>query len=709
MIKIKTLRFLLENTLFVWLGLAFILWIGGDSVMLPEWVQVLGRSHPLILHFPIVLILFGVLFFWIPKIDQKPDLKEYGELALLVGVNFAGLTVVAGLVLAQEDYEGNVLEWHQNAGLLVFLGGVLIYFLRDQSKKILQPSSLALAIGIVLTGHWGADLTHGENFLLSPLLDDEPELIALSEAEVFRDVVQPILNTKCVSCHKEGKIKGELRLDHIAGIQAGGESGPFVTAGDVTNSLMVERINLPLEAKEHMPPKNKPQLTEEEKSILMDWVLAGAKFDQKLMDIEPESELFVLASQKFETETTFEFAAADQDDILELNNFFRKVEPIYPGSPALVISYFGISAFDPSSLSDLHKVGQQVIQLNLNKMPLQNADLSVILDLENLQELQVNFTDLNSSQLDLIAQNPSIKSLSISGNSVSRDGLQALSKMTQLEELFAWQSGLSDQDEKELMAALPDTKIDFGFDSQSVVYELNAPKIESDKDMFGDSTLISISHPIATAEIRYTLNGDLPDSLTSQRYQGPFWVNKSAEIKARAFASEWKGSPESSIIVFRAGNPPKELRLLTEPNPNYFGKGNVTLIDQVKGKNNHTSGEWLGYQDQNAEFEIILNENQKPQEITISMLYHEGAYIFPPTQVQIWISDGGTWNRVVNEIPDQSTQILPSRFEALTYTLPKQDFSRVKVQVNRITSLPKWHPGAGAKGWVFIDEISLLD
>ncbi|MHA7128384.1 c-type cytochrome domain-containing protein [Algoriphagus namhaensis] len=709
MLKTSTLRSVLENTLFVWIGLSVVLFLGSEALVLPDWIQVIGRSHPLILHFPIVLILFGLLFFWLPKIDEKKDLREIGELALISGVNFAGLTVVAGLILAQEDYEGDALNWHQNAGMIVFLGGVLIYFFRNQSKNLVRASSLALAGGIVLTGHWGADLTHGENFLLAPITDTEPELVALNEAEVFRDVIKPILDTKCVSCHKEGKIKGELRLDHLDGIKTGGKTGPFVVGGDLSQSLMITRINLPLEEKEHMPPKNKAQLTDEEKMLLINWVKSGASFDQKVMEIEPQSELFQLASLKFSAEESFDFPPSDPELIGELNNFFRKVEPLYPESPALVVSYFGIAAFDPGSLNDLNKVREQVVQLNLNKMPLAGVDLGVIPELINLQELQVNFTDLSAAEIETISQSKSLKRLSLSGNKIGSKELGFLAQMSHLEELFLWQSGLSEAQKADLKTTLATTAIDFGFDSKAVVYELNAPKIESDKDMFGDSTAVRIEHPIGSVDIRYTLDGSEPDSLTSMRYEGPLWVKNSAEIKARAFAEEWKGSPVSSIIVFRAGNPPKELRLLTEPNPNYFGKGNVTLIDQIKGKNNHTSGEWLGYQDQNALFEILLHEGQKPKELTISLLYHEGAYIFPPTQVQIWVNQADSWKLVTQDTPKQSSQILPSRFEALTYALPSTDFNRVKVQINRITSLPAWHPGAGAKGWVFIDEVSLLD
>ncbi|WP_296698383.1 FN3 associated domain-containing protein [Algoriphagus sp.] len=709
MISLSSFRSILENTLFVWLGLALILTIGGDNLFLPEWLQVIGRSHPLILHFPIVLLLFGLLFFWIPNLNTKKDLKEFGELSFLLGCNFAGITVLAGLILAQENYEGAALDWHKWAGLAVFGLSTLLYFFRNQSIRFSKSLSAIIAVGVLLAGHWGADLTHGENFLLAPILKEEQETLALNEAEVFRDVVQPILQAKCISCHKEGKIKGELRMDQIDHIKKGGKSGPFVVPGDFDNSLLVTRINLPMEEKEHMPPKNKIQLTDEEKTILMDWVYSGASFDQKLEEIDSQTDLFQLASQKFTTTENYDFNSADPETISELNNFFREVAPVYPGSPALVVSYFGISAFDPSSLDELKAIGEQVVQLNLNKMPLEGVSFGFLSNFPNLRELQANFTNLTSDEISEISKLENLTSLAISGNTIDEKSLESLSKMKSLEKLFLWQTGLSDPQKDLLRNQLPDTKIEFGFDGRGVIYDLNSPTIISEINMFADSTKLEITHPIKTVEIRYTTDGEEPDSTSSSIYNEPIWINKTAEVKARAFAKDWKGSPSSSVLLFRSGNPPKELKLLTQPNPNYFGKGELTLIDQIKGKNNHTSGEWLGFQDEDPEVEITLADGQRPKELTLSLLYHEGAYIFPPTQVEVWISNNGNWEKIVDEVPAQSKDIKPSRFEALNYDMPNKEFNKVKIKMKTIKSLPKWHPGAGSKGWVFIDEISFLD
>lgn len=707
MLKTSSIIILLENTLFVWMGLVLILAIGSDRILLPDWIQVIGRSHPLLLHFPIVLLLLGLLSVWIPRLDQKPDAKSIFELTLLAGCNFAGLTVIAGLILANEEYDGDAIVWHQWSGIAIFYLCIIIYFFRHLPKSFLKPASLALALGITLTGHWGANITHGEDFLLAPIQDQTNEITPLAEAEVFNDLVLPILESKCMSCHKEGKIKGELRMDNVEGIQKGGKSGPFVLAGDFENSHMIQRIGLPMEEKKHMPPKNKAQLTEDELIILREWVANGASFDQKVTEIAPDNQLFVLASNKFETKKTFNFEAAAASDINALNNFFRKVESIHPESPALEVSYFGIAAFDPSSLKELRKVKDQIVKLNLNKMPLAGVDLSVLKEMSHLEEIQANFTDLDSKQVQQLSTLPSLKYLAISGNAIDETGLKVLSEMKRLIKLYLWAKGLSDEQKNTLQSKLPNTTIDFGFDGSESIFPLNSPKVTFEKMMFRDSMEVIISHPLKTVNIRYTLDGSDPDSLTSPNYTKPIWLKKTGTLRAKVFAKDWIGSPVVNFQFLKSGLTPSSYRLLSSPNKQYQGQGAETLFDQIKGQNNHTTGEWLGFQDEAMELEMKLDPEENYSELVVGMFYHEGAYIFPPSSVEIKGLKNGVWKILVNDIPAQSEKVELPRSRFLNYDLTVSGYESLRVKLVPIRSLPKWHPGAGAKGWVFVDEIIL--
>ena len=693
-------KILLENLLIFWCGFTAILLVGGENLQLPTWLQVVGRLHPLLLHFPIVLLLLSTFLLWI----RDEHRMRYFTWLLLVGANLAGVTVVAGIFLATEDYTGDALSWHKWTAISSLGVAVALYFLRDRPIAMLRSFAASLAVLLVLAGHFGASLTHGEDFLLAPLKGTGEPTLSLAEAEVFRDLVQPIFESKCIACHQEGKIKGELRLDLLTGIQKGGKSGALFVAGKPELSLLIQRIHLPLEEEEHMPPKNKLQLTEEELEILSLWVSSGGGFDQKVMDLPQEDPLFQLVSARFSAQKSYAFSAADPDEITTLTTFFRKVRPVVPGSPALEVAYYGSSAFESKSLAELKVIQDQVVKLNLNRMPLQDVDLSLLADFQNLESLSLNFTSVSGAQLKTLINLPKLEVLAISGNTLDEEGIKALSAMRQLKRLYLWQTGLNEQQKKELKKVLPTTQLDFGYEGNGVIYPLNPPKIKFESTLFEGKTEVSLSHPIRSTEIRYTLDGSLPDSTSSPVYKDPIVLIASTPIRARAFAAGWIGSTDTKELLIKKGITPTAFNLVTPPNPKYAAKGAASLFDGVKAKANHTTGDWLGFSESPLDITLTLGSVQ-PKLLEVSYLLHEGAYIFPPQSLEVWIGNKGLWKKVTSPPQANSTKIEEPRFGLVSIPLPAGPMDQIRLKAQPIAKLPAWHPGAGAKGWIFVDEI----
>jgi uncharacterized membrane protein len=629
---------------------------------------------------------------------------RYFTWLLLIGANLAGVTVVAGIFLATEDYTGDAMSWHKWTAISSLGVAVALYFLRDRPIAMLRSLAASLAVLLVLAGHFGAALTHGEDFLLAPLKGTDEPTLSLAEAEVFRDLVQPIFESKCIACHQEGKIKGELRLDLLTGIQKGGKSGALFVAGKPELSLLIQRIHLPLEEEEHMPPKNKLQLTEEELEILSLWVSSGGGFDQKVMDLPQEDPLFQLVSARFSAQKSYTFSAADPDDITALTTFFRKVRPVVPGSPALEVAYYGSSAFESKSLAELKVIQDQVVKLNLNRMPLQEVDLSLLADFQNLESLSLNFTSVSGAQLKTLINLPKLEVLAISGNTLDEEGIKALAEMQQLKRLYLWQTGLEEQQKKELKKVLPTTQLDFGYEGAGVIYPLNPPKIKFESTLFEGKTEVSLSHPIRSTEIRYTLDGSLPDSISSPVYKDPIVLSASTPIRARAFAAGWIGSADTKELLIKKGITPTAFNLVTPPNPKYTAKGAASFFDGVKAKANHTTGDWLGFSESPLDITLTLGSVQ-PKLLEVSFLLHEGAYIFPPQTLEVWIGNKGVWKKVTSPPQANSTKIEEPRFGLVSIPLPAGPMDQIRLKAQPIAKLPTWHPGAGAKGWIFVDEI----
>src|SRR5450631_1870228 len=141
-----------------------------SRLVVPSWLQVFGRMHPLVLHFPIVLvILYGV---WV-LVAARGRIVGSGEIAeiLLLSAAFTSvITALMGLLLSREPgYEGAQIGIHKWMGVLTSFGLLCIYNFRDVLR--VRPLVSGVSAGLVmllllLAGHFGGSITHGENFVL---------------------------------------------------------------------------------------------------------------------------------------------------------------------------------------------------------------------------------------------------------------------------------------------------------------------------------------------------------------------------------------------------------------------------------------------------------------------------------------------------------------------------------------------------------------
>src|SRR3546814_20396846 len=99
---------------------------------------------------------------------------------------------------------------------------------------VLRAVMALTCLVLLVAGHLGASLTHGENFVLQPVLSGKEKHVNLDTAVVFHDLVLPVLEEKCFSCHNPDKAKGELILTDTEDIIAGGQTGTLLNPGHPT-------------------------------------------------------------------------------------------------------------------------------------------------------------------------------------------------------------------------------------------------------------------------------------------------------------------------------------------------------------------------------------------------------------------------------------------------------------------------------------------
>ena len=109
-------------------------------------------------------------------------------------------------------------------------------------------------------------------FLLLSLL--EPAARSSPDLDHFEKKVRPLLVEHCYDCHSaEAKIKGGLRLDHRAGWETGGDSGPALIPGDPAASRLLRAVSYE-DRDLKMPPKQK--LSPADVETLRQWIANGA-------------------------------------------------------------------------------------------------------------------------------------------------------------------------------------------------------------------------------------------------------------------------------------------------------------------------------------------------------------------------------------------------------------------------------------------------
>ena len=259
-----------------------------------------GHFHVVLVHLPIGILLLACVFQWLERRPKFSSLHVATNIALLIGMICAILSALTGYLLSfSGDYDEGLVITHQWFGISVAAVSIAMFYYHSKaaSFKTQVSVSILLFVLILITGHLGGSLTHGSDYLTrswsltSDTVAQRKPIPNVQEAMVYSDVIQPILQTKCYSCHGKNKQKGKLRMDDSLRLMKGGKDGPVIIPGNAEKSEMAKRLSLPREDDDHMPPKEKPQPTEQEIALIHWWIKSGASFDKKVKQLDQPEEL----------------------------------------------------------------------------------------------------------------------------------------------------------------------------------------------------------------------------------------------------------------------------------------------------------------------------------------------------------------------------------------------------------------------------------
>lgn len=430
--------------------------------------EVIGRFHPALVHLPIGFLILAVLFVWLDQLGKIKVSPDVIRLSFGLGAIAAILSCITGLLLSRDGgYDGQAVSWHQWMGITTTVASILLWRIR---ASLLKWTSTMMLVMLIVTGHLGASLTHGSGYLTAPLASPRKSFdlatVRYDSAAMYDDVIAPILEEHCYSCHSSGKQKGKLRLDGSANILAGGKSGKVIVAGNLQESEMMERLRLPLDDEHHMPPKEKRQPDDSEIELIAQWIETGADFNATLESIIIKKDWSALVSGdsgKADDDIPDEkISAPDERIIDDLISLGVSVSRVDRESNYLQVNLVSVPEHPDVYLRAMKDIAPNVIWLRLGNTGFNDDMSGSLAQFRNLTRLGLERTFITDAGIENLKALSSLSVLNLSGTQVSLDGLTRISNLRNIRSLNLYQTQVRPGLLEQVRKLFPGAEIEFG-------------------------------------------------------------------------------------------------------------------------------------------------------------------------------------------------------------------------------------------------------
>lgn len=440
------------------------------------WLQLLARLHPVLVHFPIALILSALLLESCRLLRRRHNPSPAALTCLGLGALAAGPAIAAGWFNAdiEPHAASSTMEWHRWLAIAASSLAALAWLLghaarRFQSWQARRAYVLFLAVAasaLAVAGHLGGSLVYGDDYLTQPLqrlfrapppaADARPGFTrtpppAATLTIDFAADVAPILTERCVECHGPTKAKRKLRLDRPELIFRGPPEDWVVQPGRPGDSILLRLIRLPADNDDRMPPEGDPLTPDEIRAIEL-WIAEGAYFrESAAVPATPEpnakpAPVRVISPPGPSPATPPAPSpaappASEDDAIRALRDLGSTIEPLAEGSTLLYANLSRVSADNaPRALRALASVPDRIASLDLTGLPLSPDDTAHLAARRALVSLVLARTPIADSALADLARLPTLEVLNLVETSISDAAIDALAAMPALRRVYLWQS-----------------------------------------------------------------------------------------------------------------------------------------------------------------------------------------------------------------------------------------------------------------------------
>lgn len=267
---------------------------------------------------------------------------------------------------------------------------------------------------------------------------------------IFGAYLQPVLVDYCGSCHGAEKAKGKLRLHTFENVRKGGDNGPVLVARHSKRSALVERMLLPLEDEDHMPPRDKPQPSPDLVRLFAWWIDQGADPKARPRDLAVPAKLSPLLATREALRPRPRAKIQAALDAGAAPAVFSVRFVALEGSGLLIVS----STATDTDVERLLNLRENITHLELSRSPVTDRALAGIGRMTNLQSLRLDGTAVTDAGMAALLPLQQLTALNLNGTRVTDASLLTLRRLKALQKIYLWDTAVTAEGVTSLHAAL---------------------------------------------------------------------------------------------------------------------------------------------------------------------------------------------------------------------------------------------------------------
>ena len=451
--------------------------------MLTELLDFLGSLHPLIVHLPIGIVLLTIAIDVFMR-NKNNSVQRVITMGWFFSFFSGLLAALFGWFLGDNGYYfESQIDIHKWSGIafvsICFIIWLLRYINFRFTKSFNRSVNLTSIILLTITGHFGGEMTHGQNYLFEnlPYTQKKISVTTLSETKrsnndslfVYEDLIHPVLEEKCIACHNQNLASGGLNMSSIETMIKGGNSGAGIQNGNPFKSLIYKRVSFPHDHPKFMPPTGVP-LSYDQIATLEWWIDNGAEKQMPVTLTRNDPKTLRLMELQYGLDLrektfleTLTLSSPSQEDLKSIEGeeyIWRFLNP----EQSFLDLKFTKKKIAINDLLKVQSIKNNITWLNLADCMLNDNHLSFISNFPNLTRLRIQRNPLVTNKgIEALQKLEHLTELNLYGTRVSNNTLITLGQMKSLKKLFVWNTGITDKAIADFKALNPDIEVIAGF------------------------------------------------------------------------------------------------------------------------------------------------------------------------------------------------------------------------------------------------------